>query len=380
MNQSLRLFTLRGIAVRMHITFPLILIWAALQFGLLAGGGWGGALFGMLATVILFGIVVLHEFGHSFAAQHYGIEVKQIVILPIGGVAQIAEIPEDPKKEFVIAIAGPAVNFILAAVLSGVLLVSGVDLRLSGLPDMLFNLQWMGIGALLGYVFAANLLLGLFNLLPAFPMDGGRILRAFLATRMAYPVATATAAGIGQGLAFLIGLWAFLRGDFFLVLIAIFIYSGANQERQMVVTRSILADFKVTDAYSRQAQSLAPGDSLQRAIDLTLAGFQSDFPVCDERGLVGMLTHTRLLDVLSRHGSNLPVEQAMETDFRPLHPDLPLVEAQRILAESRTDALPVIERGSFVGLLTQRDLTEVFRLAAFQPERRIVLETVEANL
>jgi Zn-dependent protease/CBS domain-containing protein len=379
MGQSIRLFTFRGIAVRMHLTFPLILVWAALQFGVFAGGGWGGASFGILVTLILFTIVILHEFGHSLAAQYYGIEVKQIVILPIGGVAQIAEIPEDPKQEFVIAIAGPAVNFVLAGLFSVVLFLSGAGSLLADLPGLLANFSRMGLGALVGYLFAANLLLGLFNLLPAFPMDGGRILRSFLATRMSYPAATSTAAGIGQALALLMGLWAFLQGDFFLVLVAIFIFSGANQERQLVITRSALADLKVRDGYSRDAVAISPQDPLQRAIELTLAGFQSDFPVCDGTRVVGLLTHSRLVEALTGHGADRLVGEVMERDFVTIDPDLDLVDAQRVFAETRTDALPVIRSGQFLGLLTNRDLMEIYRLATLTQRSSQALSRAQAS-
>lgn len=364
MDQSLKIFTVRGIAIRVHLTFPLILIWAALQFGVLAQGGWGGALFGVVTTLLLFVIVVLHELGHSLAAQHYGVEVKQIVLLPIGGVAQLAEIPENPKQELVIAIAGPAVNFALALV-SGVLIyLAGIRLNTSDVPGMLFQFSRISLTGLAIYLFASNLLLGFFNLLPAFPMDGGRVLRALLATRLTYPRATAIAASVGQGLALLMGLWAFMRGDFFLILVGIFIYTGASQERNLVLSRSALAGFKVRQAFSRQARALSPQDELAKAVELTLHGFQADFPVCDGEQVVGILTHSRLVQSLTRHGASIKVGEVMDEAFTPLSPNQSLTEAQRQFAENRTDALPVIEDGRFLGLLTARDLLEMLQLAA----------------
>ena len=233
MGQSIKLFSVRGIDIRMHITFPLILIWSALQFGLISRGGYEGAIFGVVATLLLFVVVVLHELGHSVAAQYYGIEVEQIVLLPIGGVAQLTRMPEKPIQEFVIAIAGPAVNFALAILFGLIALLAGISLSLDRLPSLLLGLDRMSLLALFGYVFSSNLLRAIFNLIPAFPMDGGRVLRALLATRMAYARATTAAVGIGQALAFLMGIYGFIQGNFFWVLIALFIYSGAGQERRI---------------------------------------------------------------------------------------------------------------------------------------------------
>jgi len=364
MDQSLKLFNVRGIAIRVHMTFPLILIWAALQFGILARGGWSGALFGIVTTLFLFVIVVLHELGHSFAAQHYGVEVKQIVLLPIGGVAQLAEIPENPRQEFVIAIAGPAVNFALAIFFGSILFTSGTSLSLTDLPGMLFQLGRTSLASIGAYLFAANLLLGLFNLLPAFPMDGGRVLRALLATKLSYPRATTIAAAIGQSLALLMGLWAFLQGDFFLVLVGIFIFTGASQERNLVLSRNALAGLKVRQAFSRQARFLSPDDELGVAVELTLQGFQADFPVCDQEQVVGILTHSRLVQALTQYGAAIRVREVMDVEFTPISPDQPLMDAQRQFAERHSDALPVIENGRFLGLLTSRDLVEVLQLAS----------------
>ena len=173
MGGSIPLFRVRGISIRMHLTFPLILVWGAVQFGWLNGGGLSGALFGVVVTLILFTIVVLHELGHSFAALYYGVPVKQIILMPLGGVAQLSRIPEEPRQEFVIAIAGPAVNFLLAILLWLLALVFGASLTVS--PEILTSVSF---SSLFSYIFLANLSLGIFNLLPAFPMDGGRILRA----------------------------------------------------------------------------------------------------------------------------------------------------------------------------------------------------------
>lgn len=368
MGNSFRLFSVRGINVRVHITFPLILVWAAIQFGLLTRQGAAGAVFGIIVTLLLFAIVILHELGHSVAAQGYGVPVKQIVLLPIGGVAQLARFPEEPIQEFVIAIAGPLVNFGLAIVL----FVAGVLFGLGNpLEDPLAITRVLGQvnpSAIFTYVFASNLFLGIFNLIPAFPMDGGRVLRALLAARMDYARATRIAVTVGQAMAWLLGLWGFLNGGFFLILIAVFIYMGASQEGQLVQTRHVLGDLKVAQAYSRQARALKPESPLREAVDLTLSTFQADFPVCDGDRLVGFLSHNRLVDALNRLGSEVPIGNVMSTEVTSVSPDEELIDVQRRLAENNLDAAPVVDGDRFLGLITMRDINEIYRLVSSQPD------------
>jgi Zn-dependent protease/CBS domain-containing protein len=368
MGQSLKLFSVRGIDIRVHVTFPLILIWAALQFGFIGRGGWEGAIFGVVSTLLLFVLVVLHELGHSIAAQYYDIEVKQIVLLPIGGVAQLAHIPEKPIQELVIAIAGPAVNFALAILFGIIALIAGVSLNLDQLPSLLLGLDRMSILVLFGYVFSSNLLLALFNLIPAFPMDGGRVLRALLATRLTYPRATVVAVGVGQAMAFLMGIFGFVQGNFFWVLIALFVYSGAGQERQLVLARNILGGLTVEQAFSRRAAHVSPTAPLRDAIDLTLNTFQSDFPVCEGQALVGLLTHTRLVEALNRHGPDIAIGEVMLRDVKPISPDEEVLVAQQRLSELRIEALPVVRHGEFMGLITNRDISEIYRLASIRAD------------
>ncbi|GAB4411932.1 MAG: site-2 protease family protein [Anaerolineae bacterium] len=368
MGSSIPLFSVQGITIRMHITFPLILIWGALQFGVFTGGGWSGAIFGLIVTFLLFAIVVLHELGHSLAALRYGVPVKQIVLLPIGGVAELGRMPEKPIQEFVIAIAGPLVNFALAIILAPLGLALGQGF--GGWPpaDLFDNLGQLSFNAIFNYVFVSNLFLGIFNLLPAFPMDGGRVLRALLATQVSYQRATSIAVTIGQTLAWMLGLYGFLNGNFFTILIAVFIFSGAEAERQLVQTRSVLGDLMVEQAYSRRVQTLTPQSSLRDAVKLTFDSFQADFPVCEGEQLVGLLTYTRLLEALDQHGPNVPVGKVMLTHVSPVAPDDNLFAAQQRLAESNLEALPVVADGRFLGLLTNRDIGEVYRIASTQPD------------
>jgi Zn-dependent protease/CBS domain-containing protein len=368
MRDSLKILTVRGINLRIHITFPLILIWAMLQFGLLTGRGWDGALFGLIVILLLFGIVVLHELGHSIAAQNYGIEVEEIVLLPIGGVAMLKRIPENPMQEFVIAIAGPAVNFAIAIVLLIADSLFALGGRYADLGEGLAAMQTLTAAAVFNYIFVANLFLAFFNLIPAFPMDGGRVLRAVLASRMDYARATAIAVAVGQTLAWMLGLWGFLTGAFFLIIVAIFIYMGASQEGQMVQVRHVLRDLTVRHAYSRQVRLLSPNATLADAVHQVVTGFQADFPICDGDRLLGVLTYKNLVDALQKHEPTTPVTVAMTTDLEPLSPDDELTEAQQQMARQNVDVLPVVEHGHFRGLLTSRDVGEVYRLASIQPD------------
>ena len=364
MDRGISLFKVRGIQIRMHYTFPLILIFAAIQFASLTGRGLTGALFGVIVISILFVIVVLHELGHSIAAQSYGIQVKQIVLLPIGGLAQLARMPEKPSQELVISAAGPLVNFALAAVLAVLGLAYGQELSLQ------FGIRLpagITLGAVFSYVFAANLFLGLFNLLPAFPMDGGRILRSLLAMRIDYSRATRWAVTIGQGLAVLMGLWGFFGGGFFLILIAFFIFFAAGQEGRMIKMRQLLGDVTVREALSSQIRSLSPHSTLREAIALTMSSIQSHFPVRDGERLLGVLTRSRLGEALRKAGPDAFAAKFMRTDLEPVSPDEKLYIAQQLLAEADTDALPVVEGGQFLGLVTAQDVSKVYRLASRWP-------------
>jgi Zn-dependent protease/CBS domain-containing protein len=366
MNSSIRLFDIRGITLRVHLTFPLILVWAALQFGLFAGLGTSGAIFGILVTMLLFVIVVLHELGHSVVAQHYGIAVKDIVLLPIGGMAQMKSIPEDPVQEFFIAIAGPLVNFILAGLMILVNLVFGLGGSLTNSVALLFGFGGISVASIFNYLFIANLFLGIFNLLPAFPMDGGRILRALLATRLNYVKATDIAALIGKMMAILLGAWGVFGGGIFLILIAFFVFIEADQEGKMVKVRHMMRGLTVAQAYSAQARTLSPQATVGEAMELALNSLQSDFPVVDGGQVVGLLTRSKLIEALNQYGPAMPVRDVMLKDVEPVTPEEELYNVQQQMMESRLNALPVAGTGGYLGLITRRGIHELIQLASAQ--------------
>lgn len=365
MGKSLRLFSVRGIDIKLHFTFPLILILAALQFGL-AAGGWGGALFGVAAISLLFVLVTLHELGHAFAAQRYHVEVKQIVLSPIGGVAQLAEIPDNPRQELVIAAAGPAVNFAFAVLAAPLVALFGIDLAL---PSALFaGDASFGLETLFSYVFVTNILLALFNLLPAFPLDGGRILRALLALRMDYVRATNAAAAIGRASALVLGLYGLMTGGFFLMLIALFVFTAAGQEAAYVRYRRALHGYTVQQVYSPSVVRIDPGNSIQQVANLMLAGPQADFPVVIDDQLVGLVSYPDLVEALQTMDPATPVEQIMRSDVDAVVPADELAEVSRRMDVERIGALPVVAGGRFLGLVTQAQIDMLKRLVLSSPK------------
>jgi stage IV sporulation protein FB len=367
MGWSLTLARVRGIDIKVHASFVLILIWAAYYWGANTNNGARAIAFGVVATLLLFLCVTLHELGHAVVAQRYGIEVRDITLLPIGGVARL-DVPENPKQELWIALAGPAVNVVIAAVLVAVAAVlQATSLVTPGnLVDSVRNAEWDG---LLPYLVATNLYLVAFNAIPAFPLDGGRVLRALLAMRMDYRRATMIAVHVGQGLALLFGLAGFATGNFFLIVIAIFVWFGASAEGQQVAVGNVLGGATVGQVMIRQPQRLSPTDPLSRAVGLTLSTAQADFPVVDgNEQVVGLLTMDDLLRGLQESPGS-PVGDAMHRTYPTARPDETIVAVQSRLAESRLRAMPIVAAdGTLAGFLTAGDIGEAFRILSVRPQ------------
>ena len=265
MKWSWRIARIAGIDLYVHVTFLILVGWVALSH-YLARQSAADAFTGVAFIFSLFGIVVLHELGHALTARRFGIPTRDITLLPIGGVARLDRMPQDPKQELLVALAGPAVNVVLAAILF-VVLELGQGLSAYG------DVVRVG-GRFLDQLFWVNVSLAAFNLLPAFPMDGGRVLRGLLALRMDYLRATQLAAGIGQAMAVLFGFVGLFTNPF-LVFIALFVWLGAAGEASMVQMRSALAGIPVQKAMVTDFRTLAPDDPLGRAVDYVLAGFRT---------------------------------------------------------------------------------------------------------
>ncbi|MFZ0545811.1 MAG: site-2 protease family protein [Candidatus Promineifilaceae bacterium] len=363
-NASLKLFSVRGIDIRLHFTFPLILLWAALEFGLFLGGGWSGAVFGVIAISLLFVVVTLHELGHSFAAMRYNVPVERIVLSPIGGIAQLRRMPEDPKQEFVVAIAGPAVNFVIAVILGVFVLGFGIHL-----VNPFVALGRFSLTALFSYLFISNIFLALFNLIPAFPMDGGRVLRALLAMRLEYGRATKIAATIGRGFAILLGIYGFFGGGIFLMVIAFFLYTMAGQESAAVQVSRALKGYTVQQAYNSSVHRLHPDHTLQHAANMMLYSGQDTLPVTQDGRFVGIVTQRQVFELLEARGPNTLVGQIMKQDVAPVSLQSEITAVQRRFVEENVTALPVVGNGDFLlGLITRRHIAELYRMLSATPQ------------
>jgi stage IV sporulation protein FB len=359
MKWSYRIFTFAGTEVRIHVTFFLLLLFVASQ-GLMSGQGAGVALESMLFIVTMFTCVVLHEFGHVLAARGYGIRTPDITLLPIGGVARLERMPRKPSQEFVVAICGPLVNVIIAA---AIYLVLGINAEFNPGYDFLKT------GNFFEKLMVWNVFMVLFNLVPAFPMDGGRVLRSLLAMFLDYGQATRLAATIGQGIAMLVAISMLLTSTFhpMLLLICFFIFMAAGQEAASVTQQEATRDLRVKDAMLTDFRTLPPHAKLRDGVELLLAGVQQDFPVLNlQGGMQGMLSRRDLISMLAEKGPDHPVIDVMQPCPASTQPAADLTEALDALGASDCPALPVIDplNGELIGLLTAENIGETLMVRA----------------
>lgn len=363
MRGSIRLGTIAGIGVYLHWTFALLLV-AAFGFFLLSGFAVSQALAGLGLIVAVFVCVVLHEFGHALSARRYGVPTRDITLYPIGGVARLQRIPDRPYQELVVALAGPAVNVAIAVVLAVGLLAAGQTLApgrgLLAPQEMFFqNLLWI------------NIILVVFNMLPAFPMDGGRVLRALLAMRMDYVRATQIAATVGQGMAILFAFVAiFVAFNPFLLFIALFVYLGAQQEASLALMRTAIEGLPVRSAMLTQFSTLHPYDTLGEAVRLLLAGNDQDFPVVEGDRMVGVLTRNRLMRALAEGDAHATrIQHVMEPVCEAASECDMLDAAFRRMQEHGCPMLPVVRDGRLVGVLTAENVGELVMITSSVRQR-----------
>ncbi len=353
MKSSVRVGTAAGIGIFLHWTF-LLLIVGLFVFYLLRGENLAAALVGVGVVGAVFLCVVLHELGHALAARRYNVPTRDITLYPIGGVARLQRIPEEPMKEFWIAVAGPAVNLVIAILLLLVILATGASFAPSSILDpgthLLATLMWL------------NVVLVGFNLLPAFPMDGGRVLRALLATRTDYARATEIAANVGQGMAILFGLVGLVFFNPFLLFIALFVYVGAQQEARQAMLRAVTQGVPVRQAMMTRFTRLAPEDTVADAVEALLAGSDQDFPVVEGEAVVGVLTRKQLMKALSEHGRTVRVGDVLEGGCFTVEDGALLEEAFARMVEASCSTVPVMRGGRLVGLLTLENLGELLMI------------------
>jgi len=352
MRFSLTLGRPFGTAVRLHVTFLVLL-------AVLGGVAWaqGGAALGLAAVAFIsavFGCVLLHEFGHILAARRYGVRTPDVVLLPIGGVARMERMPETPRQEIVVALAGPAVNVVIAAVLV---------VAMGGLPSFVDTLE-PTTGGLAGRLLYANLFIAAFNLLPAFPMDGGRVLRALLTLWQGPARGTLIAARTGQGFAILLGLLGLAGGNLVLPLVAAFIFLAAGAENRMATTRAAAAGIRAADAMRTSIARLGRDARLEDAVERRLRSGEHEFAVCDvDGGPCGVLTYAAVLDALKARGPDTPIVEVMVSDVATVGLDGDLTEATRLLQGSNRAAVGVVDdAGRLVGLVTRQTLDDLTAL------------------
>jgi Zn-dependent protease len=348
MKWSWKIARVAGIDIFMHATFLLLIGWVAIS-AWLSQRSVPGVLEAIGFILVLFACVVLHEYGHALTARKYGIQTRDITLLPIGGVARLERMPDKPMQEFWVALAGPAVNVVIAAVLFVVLLATNTLQPLAGLS--------ITEGSFLTRLLVVNISLALFNLIPAFPMDGGRVVRALLATRMEYTRATHVAATLGQGLALVFGFLG-LFGNPFLLFIAFFIWIAASQESSMVQVKSALSGIPVSRAMLTNFETVAPTDPLSRPVELLLASSQHDFPVVVDSKVVGLLLREDLIRALSQHSESLFISHVMRKDFRTIDSSQMLDGITQQIQEERQNMLPVVHNGELVGVITLENIGE----------------------
>ncbi len=354
MKWSWRIGRVAGIDVYMHATFLILLAWVGLSH-YMERHNVADMMGGLMFIAMLFGIVVLHELGHALTARRFGIRTRDITLLPIGGVARLERMPDKPKEELLVALAGPAVNVALAIMLAAVLVPAAAlaamnEVQLVG-GHFLSKLLWVNVG------------LAVFNLIPAFPMDGGRVLRALLALRMDYVRATHIAAHIGQGLALVFGFLGLFTNPF-LLFIALFVWMGAGAEAGMVQMKSALGTIPIRRVMITDYRTLSPNDTLASAVDHVLGGFQQDFPVVDDGRVIGVLTRADLLTALAQRGQSAPVGEVMQRQFQTADPSDMAENVFARLQECKCHSLPVVQEGQLVGIVTAENVGEFLMIQA----------------
>ncbi len=347
--KSWKIAEFSGIGVYVHWSFLILLLWVG-SSALSSGASAAMALQSVAFVLAIFGCVVLHEFGHALMARQFGIGTRSITLLPIGGVAALDRMPRRPLHEFAVAVAGPAVNVAIAAILFAILLMTGTVSNM--LNVSLFATSF------LTQLLVANVVLVLFNMLPAFPMDGGRVLRSVLASFLPHAKATQYAAVVGQVMAVLFGLVGLYSGQWMLLFVAMFVYFAGRSEAAMAQAQGAIEGRRVADAMWREFHIVPAHVSLSEAAPHLLYHPQDDFPVIDGNRLVGMLAKQQVLALLQQGRGYLRVDQAMRADVPTLDQQQSLAESIDQMRSGHYSSMPVASEGRLVGVLSVRSMQE----------------------
>ena len=348
-----------GTEVRIHATFFLLLLWIAV--GGYFQGGTVLAVDNLLLVIAIFACVLAHEFGHILMARRYGIATQDVTLLPIGGMARLDSIPEKPWQEIAVAVAGPAVNVVIWLVLT---LVVGAKIGAVGLENI--DDPSLGFFARLA---AINLFLVLFNMIPAFPMDGGRVFRAAISLWVGRLRATRIAALAGQTLAFVFAFFGLTTGNPILVLIAVFVFIAASSENSDVAMRELTRNMKAREAMITSYETLAPGDTLQAATAALIRTTQHEFPVQDVSGqTLGFVDRKAIFAAVHADGPKPSVGDMMVREFPAVLLTAPLQAALDLLFRTQSPAVSVADReGRMIGYITRENIGELVVVAGQRP-------------
>ncbi len=356
MGAGLRVATIRGIVVQVHPTFALALAWAVYYWGIAPGAGLRGVLFGLAVVVAVFTCVVGHELAHGFTAQRHGLAVYDITLLPIGGVARIEQVPLPPRREAEIALAGPLLNVLVALGLLPALVAVALARGATNPLALLLLMRETSTSALLAHVWLANVMLALFNLLPAFPMDGGRIVRAGLTCLTNRLTATRAAVALGRLLALGLVVGGLATRDWALPLVALFVVIAARSESRMIHVEEAFRALRVGQFALWDMGGVSPDSPLGYA----LRGGPRDVAVIENGVVVGMLWRERILGIVNA-GDGIRVRDVMDRDITPMDVDCSVYEVHRRMLEVGYPAIPITEGGVYRGIFTTDRLIHVHR-------------------
>ena len=348
MKGSIRLFKVFGISINIHITFLLLLI-----FFISGGIKW------LVLLIGVFCFVTLHEICHSLVAKHYGIEVREITLLPIGGVASMSSMPEKPVQEFFISLAGPLFNVAVVVILYLPMkkLLGAAVLFYRPFSTATWPLTF-------AYLYWINLILAVFNLIPAFPMDGGRVLRSLLAGKMGYQKATKIAVNLGHVFALIFAYFGIVGFNIILIAIAIFIYIAASNEELHVDVKETLKKFRVRDVLSQNFFTLEPDTALSKVLELIFHSHQEDFPIVEGGETIGFVTRHDIMTGMHSLGMQVSVRDIMRKDFPSVSDTDFLTKAQSVMEEKMIRAIPVMKDSKVIGVITLEDIGRVYSIAS----------------
>ena len=355
MKANLGLGSIFGIKIKIHWTFFFLIAWIVFD-ELKRGGSTESILFNLTFVIAVFFCVVLHELGHALTAKRFGVKTEKITLLPIGGMASFDKIPESPKQELLVVIAGPLVNVVIAILLYFIVPVE--ELFNQSFTDAYEVFASFTFQNFLFFLFIVNVSLVLFNMIPAFPMDGGRLLRALLAMKMNRAKATQIAASIGQFIAAIFLLIGLLYNPF-LIFIALFIFLGAYGENQMVQHLQLIKGHTVEEAMLINITTFEPKDSIDLVINKIISGTETNFIVLEERVVKGILYHK---DIVENSNKNILVEEIMDRNFKTVDNSDKLKKIYHLIYSEKQEFFPVLNKGNLIGAIDAVNLNEYILL------------------